>query len=228
MNARLIECLAAVYLVLFLSGCGRLIDWGTNTFYQGETLEAHNKEAWRFVRWGAVYDQLETRAIFDAIWLSDDVRTAYAHLFMARQGKSEEHHTAFLRRQLEENNHFITFYVLSLYKIPLGDPDSAWSLFLDVDGKQVLPLEIKAVDLPQEFQTFFGKRFTRFKDAYLVKFDARDVEEHPFITKDTHVIALNFKTIDKQLVLSWKFGPDGRVMDQPMTGGVPKFIYPKK
>ena len=133
-----------------------MIDWGKNTFYQGETLDEDSKQARQYVRWAHVYDQLETRAIFDAIWLSNDVRTAYAHLYTARQGKSEDHQQAFLRRQLEGNNHFTTFYVLSLYDISLGDSDSAWSIFLDIDGQQSLPIEVKAVDMPQEFNVFLA------------------------------------------------------------------------
>ncbi len=131
-----------------LPGCGRLIDWGKKNFYQGEDFDNDRKMVEPFVRSVTIYDQLSTRAHFDAIWLSDQVRTAYTDLHSARLAKSEEHKQAFLRRQFEENNYFISFYILSLYEIKLGDPESKWSLFLEVDGKTYHAIELKVVELP--------------------------------------------------------------------------------
>lgn len=190
-------------LAITLPGCGNLYNWGTEVFYQGEPLDKKNKRVKDFIRSVSVYDQFSTRGIFDVMWLSDEVRTAYTNLYAFRHGKTQDHANAFLRRQLEENNHFISFYVLSLHEITLGDTDSEWNIVLDVDGKTIVPSLIKAVDLPPEYRIFFGKFYTRFKLAYLVKFKTKDIEENPYLTSETQNMVMHFRSVDKEVSLTW-------------------------
>lgn len=196
-------------LIVFLSGCGRIIDWGKANFYQGEETKKYFAIPRQYLRSVVAYDQFMTQAVFDAIWLSDLVRTAYVDAFSARTGKSEEQKNMLLRRELEENNHYISFYVLSLYNVPLGDTNSTWSVYLAVDDVIYHPAEIKYIDLTPEFQSFFGKVCNRFKTAYHIKFDAKDVDCNAIITAQTSHIQLYFRSVKKEVYLTWNIDAQG-------------------
>jgi hypothetical protein len=189
--------------LLLLPSCGKIIDWGKNSFVQAPSLDFDRSVAEKYSKSVVAYDQLTTLAYFDALWLSDDVRIAYADLFALKFGKTEEQKNTFLRRQLEENNHFMAFYVLSLYEYPLGDPMSAWTVFLKIDDKNYAPIELKAVDLSPEYVYLFGKKYSRFKVAYSIKFDAKDIEDQFLITPETKEIKLYFRSINKEVSLAW-------------------------
>ena len=190
-------------LLLCLPGCGKIVDWGKSNFNQGKQLNGYRAQVAPYIKSVTVYDQFATRGLIDALWLTDDVRTAYAGLNAKKFGKSDEHKKIFLRRQLEENNYFITFYVLSLYEMPLGDPQSVWSVFLRIGEFNYFPIEVKCVDLPLVYIEFFGKKYDRFKVAYSIKFDAKDIEDKSLITEDVEMISLYFRSVHKETKLSW-------------------------
>jgi hypothetical protein len=137
------------------------------------------------------------------MWLSDSIRTAYAQLHTKRMGKDDSQYKAVLRRQLEENNHYIEFYVLSTHEVKLGTPESYWSLFLQIDGKDYIPFEIKEVELPTEYQQFFGKRWNRFKVPYMVKFRIENENEQPIITDLTESLSLFVRSAEKEHAFTW-------------------------
>jgi len=189
--------------VLFLSGCGRIIDWGERTFTQAPALDSDIAQAQQYIRSVTMYDQLTTRARFDALWLSDEVRVNYANLYILKFGKTDEQKKVFLRRQLEENNHFITFYVLSTYEHPLGNSDSEWTFFLRIDDKNYAPIEIKAIDLSPEYIHIFGKKYSRFKVPYSIKFDAKDINDQFLITPETKNITLYGRSLKAEVIFMW-------------------------
>ncbi len=192
------------FIMLFLMpGCGRVIDWGTKTFEQAPSLNASIIQAQKYIRSITLYDQLTTRARFDALWLSDEVRTNYANLYALKFGKTEEQKKVFLRRQFEENNHFISFYVLSAYEYPLGDNNSEWTLFLDIDGKHYAPIEVKSIELSPEYLYIFGKKYNKFKVPYSVKFDAKDINDQHLITPDTEKISLYCRSLHSEVTFVW-------------------------
>lgn len=195
-------------IILSLPGCGKIIDWGKSNFYQGQEYNTYKQMAEPFVRSFTLYDQLTTTAHFNAIWLSDEVRTAYTDLHSARLAKSPEHKNIFLRRQLEENNHYISFYVLSAYGTKLGTPESHWTIYLEVDGKNYQPTELKLVELPYEYQVFFGKMFNRFKEPYHLRFNARDLAGNPIITTNTKNINLHVRSAHTGKALTWELKKD--------------------
>ncbi len=207
MRINLIVLLTLSSFIVLFSGCGRIVDWAKESFYQGTELHNYSKVPSRFLRSVSVYDQFETVGAFDALWLSIPVRTSYAQLHACRHGMSLEHEKAFLRRQLEENNHYIDFYILSPYSKPLDAEDSLWSLFLEVNGCRYAPRDkIKAVDLVREYKFFFGKKFNKFKVPYLARFVAVDHENNPLIDDDTKVIRLIFRGVEKEVILEWDLG----------------------
>lgn len=198
-----INVISMIAIVLLLPSCGRLVDWGTRTFEQTPTVNSSVSEAQKYIRSVTSYDQLTTTARFDVLWLSDNVRTNYADLYALKFAKTEEQRKIFLRRQLEENNHFISFYVLSLYDEPLGDTHSDWTLFLTIDDKNYAPIEIKSVELAPEYMHIFGKKYNRFKVPYSVKFDAKDINDTLLITPETKNITLHCRSLKADVTFEW-------------------------
>ena len=209
---KLIKHICGLLLLSLLSSCSKLVDWGKDTFPQGEQLDVDLTPAQSYIQSVTVYDQFTTRAKFDALWLSDEVRTIYSDLYSSKYGKTEEQRKSFLRRQLEENKHFISFYILSLYEMPLGDQNSQWSVFLRIDEKNYAPMEIKSIDLSTEYVLIFGKRFNRFKVAYQCKFDAKDIDDQLLISTQTSNIALYFRSVKKETTLVWHLNQHDRVI----------------
>jgi len=191
-------------LMVLLPGCScRIVDWAQDAFYQGRDLNDFRTVPQQFLRYITVYDQFETLGMFDAIWLAPSVRAAYSRLYSCKRGKSMDHEKAFLRRQLEENNYFIDFYVLSLYDRPLDTDDSAWTLFLEIDCERYTPTEIKAIDLEPEYKFFFGKRMSKFKVPYRVRFNANDLDNVPLIDGNTQSVSLVLRSVEKEVMLTW-------------------------
>lgn len=187
-----------------LSGCGsRITDWGMDCFRQAESFDPGVNRAAPYVQSTYGYDEIRTEGMFDALWLSDSVRAVYADLYGYRRGKNSEFIATFLRRQIEENKHFISFLILSPYEFTLGDNKATWMVFLTVDDVAMQPMEIKTVELEPEYRSIFGKQYSRFKETYLVKFDARDAEEKAVLTEDSRYMQLIFRSLDKQMSLEW-------------------------
>jgi hypothetical protein len=195
-----------VIALVGLSGCGRIIDWGKELAPQGNSFKQNLVPAREHIRSVTAYDQLSTAATFDALWLSDEVRSAYVRLFVDRRGKGEEQYATIVRRQLEENNFVIAFYVLCPFEVSLGDTEADWMVFLRVNNAQYTPTEVKVVDLAPEYRAIFDKKFTRFKQVYFVKFDARDANDAALIGASTHALSLVFRSMRKDLVLTWDLG----------------------
>ena len=163
-----------------------------------------------YIRSVTIHDQLSTAGIFDALWLSYPVRSAYATLHNYRVGKAGESGTMFLRRQLEENAHFISFYVLSGQEIALGTDISKWAVLLNVGKEFYSPTEITAVDLPVEYQHFFGKKFSSFKTPYLVRFDAKGAGAKFILNADVKQLELVFRSSGKEGKLTWSINKEDR------------------
>jgi hypothetical protein len=213
-----------VLMVFILPGCGRLIDWGKSRLYQGSPIAFDHTPVEDYLRWVTAYDQFTTIGSFDALWLTDPVRTVYARENSFREGKSAEHYKAFLRRQLEENNHYISFYVLSSHETPLGDPFSEWKVFLTVDDHVFYPTECKAVDLPYEYKVLLKKRLNLFKESYILTFNAKMADDTPIIAPSTQAVVLHFRRSDKEVTLTWNFDPGSHLRAPHCSGFEPLFV----
>jgi hypothetical protein len=186
------------------AGCRRIIDWGKSNFYQGiECNWYKSEEIDSYIRSLTLYDELDTVGIFDVLWLADEVREVYTDLYVRRRGRTVEYKNLFLRRQLEENNHFIVFYILATDGLALASSDTEWSIILSVGNNCYNPLEIKRVDLTPEYKAFFGKRFNRFKGAYQVRFDAKDDEGKALFNLSSSEFSLILRSVNKEVVLTW-------------------------
>lgn len=192
-------------ILILLPGCQRIVEWGKGNFYQGDAADWYVPENIKpYLKSVTVYDQFNTVGMFDVLWLSDDVRAAYTEAYTFKRGKDEEHRNLFLRRQLAENNHFIVFYILSPQTIPLSGPETDWSIALRIDDDFYTPIEIKRIELSPEYKALFSGRFNRFKIAYQVRFDAKDVEGDSLLSMKTKWMMLYFRSVYKEVELCWE------------------------
>src|SRR5690242_15296570 len=101
--------MCVVYMVIILlPSCGRLTDWVEDSFKQVPLLDTRCGISEKYNKSITLYDQLTTKAKFDVLWLADEVRFLYTELLALKFGKTAEQKKTLLRRQLEENNHFIS------------------------------------------------------------------------------------------------------------------------
>lgn len=210
MNRKKTTLMVQLSGMLILAGCGRTTDWIQSNFTQAHKRTSSSIPC-EHIKSITVYDQFSTVAMFNALWLSDAVRTIYADLHNFKHGKNLELSNAFLRRQLEENKHFISFYVLTPYDILFGDKNGAWSVSLEVDGNLYAPIETKVIEMAPEYQSFFGRKLNRFKATQMLKFSAKDVEEKPIITEKTTALRLFFRAVDREVILEWPIS-NGRLI----------------
>lgn len=204
MKSKQIHYLFPVFFILVLPNCGRVVDWGVDNFYQGQERNYDRTLINTYLREKRIYDQFDTAGFFTALWLSSPVRSLYADMVSEMYGKNEERHKSFLRRQIEETRHFISFYLLSTYGIPLGESDSKWVITLRINDVYYTPVELKTVELPLEYKSIFGPHYNRFKLPYLLKFDARDVEGNPLLDEKVQKIALVLRSIDREAIMEWE------------------------
>lgn len=174
-------------LGLLLPGCIKYYELSTTEFPQGDEITPQSVLTENYVRSIKIYNQFETVALFDILWLSSDVRTYFANRFCTKRGKDLESHKAIESRQLEETNHWVGFYVLSDIRTrnqtSLKEKNAAWTMHLTINDKIKLePISITEVELEPEYLALFGHRFNNFKSIYLVKFPAYDLDGKPYIT----------------------------------------------
>ena len=152
---------------------------------QGTELDDQREVTYNNVRSVAIYNQFETRALFTFLNMSDATKRAYADLYCGRRGMTMQAKEEFLKRQLEENNHWYSFVVLADIRdktcVSLGEKNAQWTFALDLGaGITLVPESIKEIDIEPELQHFFGHHFNLFKTAYLVKFPRHDASGQAF------------------------------------------------
>lgn len=213
------EFVLFVCLVMLLPGCGgRVTHWFLDNFNQAGTIKGCVEYPYEYVRTATINDQVNTVAMFDALWLSDEVRKRYVDLRALRFNFSADQKENLLRAQLKENENFITFYVLGLNNICLSGSDPVWAISLEVDDTIATPVEIKTVRFDQEYRAFFGELYIRPKSMYRVKFNARDASGSPLITGATQMISLWFRSVNKEEALTW-------CMSELYEGYIDKKVY---
>lgn len=206
MKSRVAAVIISIVL-LVSTGCSRIVRWGKCTFAQAARLCIDISPACAYVRTIRQYDQFNTVALFDVLWLSDTVREIYSALYAAEHCRSPEQTAQFLRRQLQENDHFISFYVLMPQNkesaLTYNGQRGIWSVCLVVNGVSYAPREIKVIDLAPEYRIIFGNRYNNFKVPYLVQFDALDLHERQIITATTQKIQLCFISAKYTISVEW-------------------------
>lgn len=203
--SRLMPLLTIVVLGV-VPGCIKYHRTLPTEFPQGDEKKDAREITADYVKTARIYDQFSTRAIFDVLWLSDDVRVAYANQYCSKRGKSTDDTEAFITRQREENNHWTSFYVLADVRdrqgTSLSDKNAPWTFYLKQGTYMAAALSVKEVELEPEIQGLFGKNFNLFKTAYLVKFPVRDEGDKKLLKKQT-TVKLIIESVDKSVTLLW-------------------------
>jgi hypothetical protein len=207
--------ICAALVSIAFSGCKRYIDWGKDVFCQGEKFDAYERIPRVYLRSARVYDQFTTMGLFTALWLADEVRLAYSCVHARRRGMDEDLQSVFTRRQLEENNHFISFYLLAAEigdDTLLSNESPPWTIYAQIDGENYKPIEIRYLtSLPMEYRFFFGDYLTSHQQMYLVKFNARDINNKRLINNNVRALSLWLTDGNRKVELKWCLDNKGRV-----------------
>ncbi|MBI2774827.1 hypothetical protein HYX58_02385 [Candidatus Dependentiae bacterium] len=211
---------AVIFLFVFLLSSCRYSRWAMEQLPQAGTINYETKLVARYIRSLHLYDQFDTIGHFDILWLSDDVRCQYASLHARRNGSYAENAIEFERRQLEENNYFISFYLLvsasdSCIVDSITD-NSSFSVFMKIDDELYHPIQVKHLDeLPSEYALFFGLRFNKFKQIFLIKFDAADCNGNRLISSGTKTVDLWFTKATRFGSVRWYLTNEGEAISEP-------------
>lgn len=209
--------LGVLICVITIPGCARFTQWAHTQFHQGYEINYDLEIIDRYMRSVSIYHGIDTRGIFDVLWLGDEVRWLYTVVYSDHHAKTEQQERLFLRRQLEENEHAITFYMTALYGTALEDAATAWALILRVNDKEYRPRSIALLDpVEPEYRLFFGKKMTRFKQMYKIVFDTLDPSGAKIITPDTKSMRLIMHTLTIEDCVEWYFDDDGCAIGVPI------------
>jgi len=172
----------------------RILAWGKETFKQAQKHEHdYINRSQEFIRNLKVLDNLSLKATFDVMLLTDQARKLFVDYHGKNQGLTFDEIQTLYNRQINENKYFISVYVIAWHdeynfltskslftgsyqkntNILKGD-DALWNVSLIVGGKRYLPETIKIVEMPVEYQRFFGAACNQFSTTYLVRFAAKD------------------------------------------------------
>jgi hypothetical protein len=194
-------------LIVLISGCVPYHKLSQKEFPQGTDLKNSYDVSKLFIRSQSVYDQFTTLAQFDAIWLSDQTRVAYVEMYCKKRGKNEKAKEAMLARQLEENHHWISFYVLAdvreVFNSAMNDKNPVWTPYLKLDKECIEPVSIKEIELEPEYISIFGTKYNSFKTAYLISFPAKNDTTNKMYLDGAKKLNLVTSSVDKSCILQW-------------------------
>ena len=219
---RYITIILFMQCLLFLPSC-TILQWSAKTFRQADRIPAEFSEKMnKFIQTSVIYDQFSSIAEFTALFLTDEARMLYADYFFHRNFKTEDEQDLSRQRLLTENDYYITFYVIGYqpaviyptdrslffgqYQVQgplLGSADAKWKVSLLVDGKEYGPCDVRSVQLPVEYQYFFGRHWSQFKTAYKVRFDYRDQNGQQVMPMGHHHVELKFSSVIFDARLEW-------------------------
>ncbi len=194
-------------LLLLLPGCKSYLDLSSREFPQGEENTQKPEIAYNYIRSVKVYDEFMTLGIFDALWLSDETRTAFVDLFARKRGRDEDFTTALLQRELDENQNHITFYVLADVRgdenTELNDRDAIWSMYLEApSGEKVPPTSVEQIELSPEIKSFFAWRATNYKTPYEVKFPVTNLVGNAYLD-NSGPFKLVLSSVQRNVEMIW-------------------------
>lgn len=213
----IVSTILLLILLSTFSGCYRYINWAICIFDQGEKIDTCVSFANPYIKSVRIYDQFTTLAIFDALWLHEEVVQAFVCAHAEKYGFTHQQYQDFLEQHYQENEPYISFYLLStIYgnnRVLLTDDDPMWVVQLRIGNTLYKPAKIKLVELPHEYRYFFGKRYTVFKKQYLIQFDAFDKNDHALVGPMARELELIFRRVGYETGMIWCLNSEQRVTD---------------
>lgn len=205
-------------MVVF-SGCMKTYEYLKTEVPQGKEQLVERQTLSGSLASQAVYDEFETKAIFDVLWLSNFVREKNARIIARMQGKDEAALRGLIRRALAQNTESVSFYILADIrdgeKSLLVDENPAWSLVLESkEGGSIEPQSIASVELQTSWQSLFGPACNRYKKAYLVSFPLKDIRG-VLVRPEQEPFTLSIRSVDRHVQFSFGYRISG---NQSATG----------
>lgn len=206
--------------LLLFPGClnnNKVINWAEGNFKQAEQYaKTYFDTVQDYFRVSSAYNFFTAVGDFTALFLTGDVRKAYVDYYAHRHGLDLEEKKILLYRLLNENKHFVSFYVagnqpVSIYSSTraffggqyrkpntlLGAKDAAWNIVLRVGDQEYKPHHVKLKKLTPEYKYFFGDRLSQFKKAYEVNFQV-ELDYNP------GDVELLFRSPEHEIDLLWE------------------------
>lgn len=213
-----------------LTGCLKTYQFVPTEFPQPQLKNDAQGVARECIRSANVYEQFETKALFDVLYYSKTASDAYASMHCKRRGKDDQAHADLLKSQADDQARSLTYYVLADIRDPistaLNEKNSPWSIFLTVPLVQahddededkdeqktseqqkqpelkLMPSEVKEVDIEPEIRSIFGPRYSNFKTLYKVKFDRLDENGQPIVFP-SDPLAIHLSSVNSECELHW-------------------------
>ncbi len=206
-----IKVFLPILLIIFLAGCLKTFKM-TPESYQGKEYKEKEAIVEANLRSVKVYDEWETEAMFDILWLSNMTKRAIADVHCSKYGKSETEKREVVQKELAKNREKISFYILadirSKFSSSLSDKNSQWSVFLELSDKRLIrpSADIKEVELDPEVLLFFEHRYSspKFKTPYLVTFDAKDSSGDMYISSRPFKMIIS--SVERRCEVGWQGG----------------------
>ncbi|MGC2310365.1 MAG: hypothetical protein WA432_01950 [Candidatus Babeliaceae bacterium] len=194
---------------IFLLSCSRYVRYAKCTFQQATKYHDSLKVARQFIRSSYVYDQLNTVALFDILWLSRTVRMSYIDLY-AHHWNLPQDTVKNLKEQAEQDLQKVMVFYLLLAPdsdeniISINNTFSRWSVILQINDKKYYPRDMRLEDkLTPEYKAIFGNLDSIHKRVYLVTFDAYDELHQPLINEKTQSFTLLLQATTYATSVCW-------------------------
>lgn len=202
----------------------RILAWAEENFKQAEQHDHdYTQRAKKFIRNLKVYNKLSIIATFDVMFLTDEARMLFVDYHGKIQGLSFDEIQTLYNRQINENKYFVSAYVIAWHNeftyetskslftgeyhknsnILKGD-DALWNVSLILGGRRYLPETIKVVEMPVEYQKFFGPCCNQFATTYLVRFAAKDKYNNYIFTDQKCSPIIRFSSPTYKVDAIWK------------------------
>ena len=196
-----ITLLSAFCALVLLSSCSRLMHWTYHTFHEPDYIKVDLMPVrYRFLRTIRAYDQLNTVALFDVLWLSYEVIDAYSILYALRRGQDKAYEASIRECRLDElERDSFSFIVLIAQEdgLAFGNLHGKWGVALEIENRTYCPKKVSIIDdFEYEYKAIFGDFYNRFKTPYLVQFDAYDEYGSPVMPNSSDLVSLLFTTVD--------------------------------
>ena len=192
----------------FFSSCIKSYKLAPSETPQGKEHKDHRVVVKNNLRSVRVYDQWQTDAAFDVLWVSDETRRAFVESYCTRRGIDQDEQDKIEDIELSKNRDYTYFYVLAdvrdKYHEALTDDNAKWTLSLKNEfDNTVTTSHVSEVRISPEYQSMFGHRMSKFKRVYEVTFNTRVHDDEP--------ITLLISSPQRQAELHWGTETDVRV-----------------
>lgn len=161
-----------LFYVLVLPGCARYAGYINDVFHQAGDIGESVYDARQYIRSQGYYDYFSTVILYDALWLSPEVRNIHNKLYQVRTG---------YEKQKPRVLHRTEFYVLLGPQAEnplcsLSGEASQWSIVLRMNDHVYQPIICERIEPDPEYRYILGDHLTQFRDVYRVVFDVQPNE----------------------------------------------------